>query len=186
MSDGFALFVGQFLRNPGEVRSIVPSSRALGRRATEPLSRATGLVVELGPGTGTITRCILDRGVPAERLVLMEMNPAFCTALSREFPGVRVVNAAAQTLDRLALPEAPGAVVSGVPILAMPAAVQHAIMAAAFSRLRPGAPFLQLTYGLKPPVAPEVLSDLGLRWRRMGRVWRNFPPAEVYCFTREG
>lgn len=181
MSDGFALFVGQFFRKPGEVRSLVPSSRALGLRATEPLSRATGLVVELGPGTGTITRCILERGVPPGRLVLMEMNPAFCTALGREFPGVRVVNAAAQTLDRLPLPEAPGAVVSGVPILAMPAPVQHAIMAAAFSRLKPGAPFLQLTYGLRPP---EVLEDLGLTWRRMGRVWRNIPPAEVYCFTR--
>lgn len=182
--DGLGLFIGQFLRRPGEIRSLVPSSRALGRRVAAPLSRATGLVVELGPGTGTITRCLLDRGIPPERLVLMEMNAAFCQRLGRDFPGARVVNAAAQSLAQIPLAEAPGAVVSGIPLLAMSPHVQRAILAAAFARLRPGAPFLQLTYGLRPPVAPGLLDELGLGWERLGRVWRNLPPAEVYRFTR--
>lgn len=182
MPSELALFVGQLLRNPREVSAVVPSSRALAAAMARDLGPATGRVVEFGPGTGKITQAILDSGVAPENLTLYEMNPAFCRALEARFPGVRVVNAPAQA----ATEEAPGvgAVVSGLPLLSIPRDVQHGILAAAFAVLRPGAPYVQFTYGAKPPVNDGVRTSLCLQVRPLARVWHNLPPARVYHYTR--
>ncbi len=48
---------------------------------------ASGLpVLELGPGTGVITRAILERGVPPEHLYAVEYSPDFVRHLRGAFP----------------------------------------------------------------------------------------------------
>lgn len=184
MTKDLALFVGQLLRNPREVSAVVPSSRILAQAMVRDLGPATGRVVEFGPGTGKITAAILSRGVRPENLTLYEMNPAFCATLARRFPGVHIVNAPAQAAE--AGPGEVGAVVSGLPLLSMPKAVQHAIVSAAFAVLRPGAPYIQFTYGAAPPVRNSVRAALGLAFEAGPRVWYNLPPARVYVYRRAG
>lgn len=183
MTKDLALFVGQLLRNPREVSAVVPSSRILAQAMVRDLGPATGRVVEFGPGTGKITAAILSRGVRPENLTLYEMNPAFCAALARRFPGVRIVNAPAQAAAEAGLGEV-GAVVSGLPLLSMPKAVQQDILSAAFAVLQPGAPYIQFTYGAAPPVHNTVRAALGLAVEPGPRVWYNLPPARVYVYRR--
>ena len=77
-----------------------------------------------------------------------------------------------------------GAVVSGLPLLSMPATVREAIVGAAFRILAPGAPYIQFTYGPKPPLPPEAMEKLGLRVEAGAKIWLNLPPARVYRFYR--
>jgi phosphatidylethanolamine/phosphatidyl-N-methylethanolamine N-methyltransferase len=180
----FALFARQLLRNPRQVSAIAPSSQFLAQAMAEGLGPATGRVVEFGPGTGKLTRAILDSGVASGDLTLFELDPGFITHLRRDFPGVTVHHLGADRADEMLAPGV-GAVVSGLPLLSMPAPVREAILGAAFRLLAPGAPFIQFTYGPKPPVPPESLLKLGLRVKAGRKVWANLPPARVYRFYRD-
>ncbi|MCV2869922.1 methyltransferase type 12 [Defluviimonas sp. WL0002] len=183
MSKDLSLFLGQLLRNPREISAVVPSSRSLAAAMAAPLAPGNGPVAEFGPGTGRITREILARGVPPRDLVLYEMNGAFCNLLRLNFPGVKVLNRPAQQAA-LDFRGSLAAVVSGLPLLSIPEPVQHDILSAAFTALRPGGCLVQFTYGTKPPVAEEVRQALDIVAWSGRRIWQNLPPARVYIYRR--
>jgi phospholipid N-methyltransferase len=86
---------GDFLRglvnDPKGVSAPTPSSPALARAiaAEVDLSRE-GLVIELGPGTGVVTQALLQRGVPADRLVAIEQEPNFAQLMRKRFPSIKL------------------------------------------------------------------------------------------------
>ncbi len=178
-----AFFLKQAVLQPKQTSSLVPSSRALANAMAAPLSAATGPVVEFGPGTGTITRAILERGIDPSNLTLFEMNPAFASELHGRFPGVTIHVAGAQTAPAL-IPGKVGAVISGLPLLSMPRTLRREIVAAAFEIMRPDGMMLQFTYGQNVPLSAEGLARLGLRAEKLTKIWGNFPPAQVYCLRR--
>jgi phosphatidylethanolamine/phosphatidyl-N-methylethanolamine N-methyltransferase len=90
-------------------------------------------------------------------------------------------------MDALFHNETAGAVVSGLPLLSIPAKKAAMILEGAFSRhLRAGGAFYQFTYGPCFPLPPRVLEHLGLQASRVGFVLANMPPAAVYCIRRRG
>lgn len=183
MAANISLFLGQMLRRPAQVVAIAPSSAAVARKMTEGLEHTTGPVVEIGPGTGSFTRAILKRGVARERLTLLETNPEFCKALTREFPGVTVLNRPAQEIREIGLSDI-GAVISGVPVLARPQ-IQREVLGRAFDVMSPRGFFTQITYAPNSPVSEEMQVELGIFARHRGIVWNNLPPARVYEFRRQ-
>ena len=183
MSGDLALFRRRLLQNPKQVSALAPSSRFLARAMAEGLGPITGRVVEFGPGTGRLTRAILAAGVPARHLDLFELDNDFVRHLHQQFPGVSVHHLGADRADEVVAPGV-GAVVSGLPLLSMPSAVREAIVAAAFRILAPDAPYIQFTYGPKPPLPPETIEELGLRVEAGTKIWLNLPPARVYRFYR--
>jgi phosphatidylethanolamine/phosphatidyl-N-methylethanolamine N-methyltransferase len=144
-----------------------------------------GPVIELGAGTGNITRAILGRGIAPENLHSIEMNPEFCDRLRARFPGLHVHQMSAGDVGDLDVDDVQ-AVISGLPLLSMPLTLQHSILGGTFRRLRPGGSYVQFTYGPKPPVARPVREELGLDWRVSRKIWWNLPPARVYRFTQPG
>jgi hypothetical protein len=88
------------------------------------------------------------------------------------------------TLFGIADGERAGAVVSGIPLLLMPAKSVIALLEGAFERLRPDGAFYQFTYGRDAPIARPVLDRLGLKAMRIGGTLANFPPAAVYRILR--
>ena len=177
------LFLGQMLRRPGRVAAVLPSSTALARMMTRDIGPETGSVVELGGGTGKITDAILARGVPPDRLAVFETNRAFANLLRRRFPVSHILDLNATRVDEAPLEDV-GAVVSGLPMLAIPTPVQLQIVGGAFRMLRPGGVFVQFTYGWRPPVDRKVREALGLEWTVSPWVRRNMPPARVYTFKQ--
>lgn len=177
------LFLRQFLRNPRQISSIVPSSPYLARAMSQGLSGGTGRVVEFGPGTGSLTQGILDAGVRPENLILFELDAQFVTTLRQRFTGVTVLNIPADKARDHVAPGV-GAVVSGLPLLSIPHEICSAIVGAAFEILAPGAPFIQFTYGPKPSIPADIIADMGLYAEQSAFVWRNLPPARVHRFTR--
>lgn len=175
------LFLSQWLRRPGRVAAVAPSSQALARMMTADLDPDTGPVIELGGGTGKITEAILARGIAPDRLTVYETDPVFAGLLRDRFPGVTVIEADARTLAAGPVSGA-GAVISGLPLLTIPERVQRQIVEAAFACMRPGGAFVQFTYGWRPPVDRPVRRALGLVWTASRWVLGNMPPARVYTF----
>jgi len=150
---------------------------------TRGIGPETGSVVELGGGTGRITDAILARAVIPNRLAIFETNRAFAGLLHRRFPAAHVLE-----LDATQVAETPledvGAVISGLPLLAIPTPVQRQIVEGAFRLMRPGGVFVQFTYGWRPPIHRKIREGLGLSWAASPWVWANMPPARVYWFRQ--
>lgn len=183
MSD-LSLFFGQFLRKPAQIRAIAPTSRVCAAEMARLIGPDTGPVAEIGAGTGTITQGILRQGLRPENLELYELNAAFCAHLRQRFPRCTVHNLPAQEMVNVGR-KGLEAVISGVPTLPMPYELQAAIVGAALKMLRPGAPFVQITYGTVPPLSERVRRDFGLTHTRSRRIWANLPPAQVYTFRQQ-
>ncbi len=182
-SSDFGLFMGQLLRKPHQVVALAPSSRFLCAEMVAEIDPNGGAVIELGAGTGNITRAILARGLPADQLHSIEMNPEFCDRLRVRFPGLHVHQMSAGECGDLDVGPVQ-AVVSGLPLLSMPLDLQRAILSGFVKQVRPGGDYVQFTYGPKPPVAKTVREELGLTWRRSHKIWWNMPPARVYRFRQ--
>lgn len=185
-----AMFLKQWLRRPLRMGSITPSSQALGRamaRATLQDLPAAHVVIELGAGTGSITRALLSAGIAERSLVPVELDTELHAHLVRAFPGLKLLNGDAARLPELLAAhdvKPVGAVVSGLPLLAMPAPVVEAIVTGVVAVLPPGGAFVQFTYGPASPVSPDLLRRLNLDATRSRRIWSNLPPAVVWRFTR--
>lgn len=181
-------FLAAWVKKPRQTASVVPSSRYLARLMVAPIDPKGGRVLELGGGTGVFTRAILATGLPADRLEVVEINPAFARGLRRHFPDVSILETPAQIVS-VATAGAPGdyqTVVSGLPLLAMDRTMHVDILSEAFRMLQPGGSFIQFTYSLRPPVNRDILDMLNLDVVRVGQTVRNFPPATVFRFSRRG
>lgn len=182
------LFLSAFVRSPRSVGSVAPSSPSLGRVMARQIDLSrSGVVVELGGGTGAITRSLLDNGVPRESLVVLEREVELHRHLEREFPGVNVVHGDA--LDLRAILSGMGidkvnSVVSCIPMLNLPHEVQHGLYDAAFDVMGEGGEILQYTYGIGCPVSRKVLERLGARGKPVNVVLMNIPPATVWRFFK--
>jgi phosphatidylethanolamine/phosphatidyl-N-methylethanolamine N-methyltransferase len=142
-------------------------------------------VIELGPGTGAITSALLHRGVDQKRLVLVEYNPGFCALLRDRYPQARVVQGDAYSLrDTLwnVLGARASAVVSGLPLVTKPMSIRLKLIRDAFAALAPGAPFVQFTYSVAPPI-PKSLP--GVSTEASERIWMNLPPARVWVYRKD-
>jgi phosphatidylethanolamine/phosphatidyl-N-methylethanolamine N-methyltransferase len=175
-----------WLANPRRVGAIVPSSPALADAITAGLSPASAPVIELGPGTGVITRSIIARGIPEHRLALIEYEADFVARLRREFPRAHVYRLDATRLRNVDLfdGERAGAVVSGIPLLLLPLKSVIALLEGAFERLRADGELYQFTYGRDAPIPGPILERLGLGAERVGSTLANLPPASVYRIRR--
>lgn len=178
-------FLRQWAASPLKVAAIAPSGKRLGRLMTEGLDATTAPVIELGPGTGVFTEAMIARGVPEDRIALVELNEAFAHGLSAKFPQAQMHNVSATGLSgRSFFSEPAQAVVSGLGLLAMPEEDVALILQGAFEHLATGGHFIQFTYGPKCPVPETVLRSLGLKATRVSGTWRNLPPASVYHIAR--
>ena len=177
------LFMGQLFRKPHQVVALAPSSAALCAEMVAELDPNGGPVIELGAGTGNITRAILGAGIAPEACHSIEMNPEFCDRLRENFPGLNVHQMSAGDVGDLELQDVQ-AVVSGLPLLSMPTDLQRNILGGSFKCLAALGTYVQFTYGPKPPVTKVVREELSLTWSKSQKIWWNIPPARVYRFSR--
>ncbi len=179
---GAALFLRRWLANPLQMGSIVPSSRALGRRVARLVERqGDEVVVELGAGTGAITRALLAGGVPADRLVVVEIVPDMAEHLAASLPGVRVVQGDAFDLAAT-LPGwmhgKVGTAICGIPLVLLPVERQRRFVEQV-EAVAPGRGFLLYTYCVTSPLPWRAL---GLHAERKAWTPLNFPPASVWRY----
>jgi len=184
------LFFLRWLNNPLRVGVPVPSSLGLGRAMAAQLSSIlpNEYVVELGPGTGVVTRALLTAGISEKQLIVIEREPGFIDKLKHDFPHVTILQGDARNMSELLHQRGIkqiAAVISSLPLLSMPDVVRHAIVHKAFDIIKPNGLFIQYTYGLLSPVPVSHQRSIGIHGRIAKRVWRNFPPARVWSYSTE-
>jgi phosphatidylethanolamine/phosphatidyl-N-methylethanolamine N-methyltransferase len=178
-------FLRSWIEKPLHMGAVMPSGRVLARTMAQYVDAdSAGPVVELGPGTGAITNALIERGIDQKRLVLVEYNPGFCALLRDRYPQATVVQGDAYTLrdslwNVLSVPAS--AIVSGLPLVTKPMLTRLKLIRDAFLALTPGAPFVQFTYSVAPPI-PKSLP--GVSTQASERIWMNLPPARVWVYRK--
>lgn len=180
------MFFRRWIANPLQMGSIVPSSPSLCRRVARQVRRAPDeFVIELGAGTGVISKALLDSGLPPEKLYVVEIVPAMAAHLRRVLPGVNVIEGDARELSRL-LPahvhHRIGTVVCGIPLVLLPVAEQARFIDA-IEAVAPRRGFLHYSYCVTSPLPfrRHVMTAAREEWTP-----RNFPPASVWRYAPAG
>ena len=183
MSD-FSLFLGKFLTQGTAIASLAPSSPWLARATVRNVDwERARVVVELGAGTGPITRVIADKARLDCRVIVLERDPDFARLLRERFqclPHFDVIEGDVRDLAGMLADRGIATVdhvISGLPVPSFPKGLQRDL----FRMLRPvlaaGGTYHQITE------MPWVY------WRFYRRYFdevrftfepRNFPPAGAY------
>jgi phosphatidylethanolamine/phosphatidyl-N-methylethanolamine N-methyltransferase len=178
-------FFKGWIDGPKQVGAIIPTSSVTAKRMASVIDTTSGLpVLELGPGTGVITKAILGGGTRPEDLVSIEYSTDFYQHLVRTFDGVNFLNGDAFDLDRTL-----GAfkdrtfdcVISAIPLLSFPMDQRIALLEDLLDRIPAGRPVIQITYG---PVSPIIAKPDRYRIKHYDFVMRNIPPAQLWTYTR--
>lgn len=182
-----ARFLRSWFERPLVTGAVTPSGKMLARTMASYADPAVpGPVIELGPGTGPVTEALIRRGFEQERLVLVEFNPDFCALLRRRFPRTTVICGDAyrirDTLGSLAGASC-AATISSLPLFTKPLEQRLQLLEEAHNLMRPGAPFVQFTYAVVPPI-PAKCEAGSYTASRSNRVWLNLPPARVWVYRR--
>lgn len=180
-----ALFAKNFLQHPLMLGSFIPSSRFLIRTLLEELDFARArVIVEYGPGVGTITHEILARMRADAMLLALETNREFVNFLQQSTPDprLRVVHgSAAAVQDALRAHDVAKAdfVISGIPFSTLPAGEREAVLHATRAVLQPHGTFLVYQF------SPMVLASLRQVFSQVRRGFQplNMPPAQLFYCT---
>src|SRR5271169_889378 len=187
LADG-ARFLKSLVAAPRLTGAVAPSGRALARAMAAAAGPPPhGLIVELGPGTGPVTRSLIETGVARERLALVEYDPGFCRLLTRRFAPAMIIQGDAYDLPRTLAELAGqpiGAVVSSLPLLNQPPERREKLIGDAFALMGPSGLFVQFTYGPSSPIPREVCAN---RYdaHRSRPILLKLPPARVWTYRLE-
>jgi phosphatidylethanolamine/phosphatidyl-N-methylethanolamine N-methyltransferase len=197
-------FAREAVRTFRATGAIAPSSRRLADRLAETVgSTPEGIaILEVGAGTGAVTRALAARLGPADRLDAVEVNPRFADmlrsalavdpALAAVSDRVRVIT---ESITEMKMDRRYDAIISGLPFMNFEPAEVLEILDAYLEALVPGGQLAIYGYlgtqvarrfagsraaAARQRVVGDMLSDFE---RRYGRdrvvVWGNLPPARV-------
>lgn len=178
------LFFRRWLKNPRQLGTLAPISVKLSRLAAkEALSQYTPgtPVVEIGAGTGRLTRALLNCGVRAQDLTVVELDGEMCDFLRKSIPDIHVIEGDATHLSDLISPQIfqkVAVVVSAIPLMYLNEPLRQSLIKAAFSVLRPQAKIIHVTYNPKSPLNFWKT----IKQNRVAAAWFNLPPGFIWQF----
>jgi phosphatidylethanolamine/phosphatidyl-N-methylethanolamine N-methyltransferase len=178
-----SLFFALWLQKPLRIAAAAPS----GARLADAVARCLDLtrpgpVLELGAGTGSLTRGLVRAGCPPERIIALESEPALVAVLRRAFPGMTIMEGDATRVGEYLAGsvEQLAAVVSSLPIKWFSVDAQYAVVRPCLDLLGPGGGFFQLTNAFTSPLA---IDRLGIAGREIGRIWLNLLPTQIWAYS---
>jgi len=186
-------FIREFRRSVRDTGAVLPSSRflarALAREVRKPRSPAR--ILEVGPGTGSVTRAIVRAMLPEDRLDAVELNGQFVgllrqrlardPAFSLRRQQVEVIHAPVQELLGEGVYDF---IVSGLPMNNFPASQVREIFRAYNRLLKPGGTLSYYEYVLiRQLKTPFVNRRERRRLYRVGRVVGRY--IEAFQVSRE-
>ncbi len=185
---GLALFASNFFRHPRMLGSIIPSSRFLINDILRQIDwKEARVIVEYGPGVGTITTEVLRHMHPDARMIVLETNPEFVQYLrsTLDDPRLHIVEASAESVIEVLREDGHAHadyVISGIPFSTIPAPVREHILHATRSVLGPRGSFLVYQFSTR------VLRDLRRVFSSVRRHFEpfNILPAHLFFCRSEG
>jgi len=186
------LIASKFLRNPRTVGAVSASSKAMAREMVREIPTDKPVnVVELGPGTGSFTRAIVERIAAGSRFLAVELDGEFVERLRPRWPSVEFVLGSAVELEQLVKKrhlQPVDHIVSGLPFASLPVDDSRKIMDGIQHTLRPGGTFttFQYLHGYWMPPGRTFRREMSVRMGTPHRqlVLKNFPISFILTWTR--
>ena len=189
----YGTFFREFRRHFRDTGSVLPSGQFLARALTSELRkpRAPARILEVGPGTGSVTQKILRHLLPGDRLDAVELNGHFVALLQRRFdldwefrcrrPQVRLIHSAVEDLQGEAQYDF---IISGLPFNNFPVSLVREVFQVFDRLLRPGGTLSYYEYALVRQLkTPFVDRSERRRLFRVGRVVNRY--IRAYQIRRE-
>ena len=180
-------FAKTLVTKPKTIGAIAPTSARTAAKMASVIRPQSGLpVLELGPGTGVITKAILDTGVKPENIVSVEYSASFIPGLRHRYPGVKFVHGDAFKISQIAQEHGIDkfdCVISGLPLLNFPLSLRVRLVVAALELVEDNRPMVQFSYGPRSPV-PQRSRHFTVN--HLETVLRNIPPARIWAYSRSG
>lgn len=176
-----ALFFRRWVKSPTQLGTLAPISLSLARRSAALMDNPEEkVVVEIGAGTGRLSRQILKAGVQPQNFYAVELDSELCQFLTRTLPDSHCIHGDAAKLPEL-LPHLVGKVdvlYSVIPLMYLPQETRDAIYYAARSMLKPDGDFFHVCYSPISPFKnhPHILS------KKIFSKWVNLPSGFVWKF----
>lgn len=185
------LFFKRWLKSPIQLGTFAPISQKLADLATAQMTiDQNTTVVEIGAGTGRLTRALLAKGVNIEKLAMVELDPQMCSFLEDSLKqiyapaDIKVIAGDACNLAQIIPSKWVGKVdyvVSAVPLLNLNENTREKIIQAAIDVLNPiTGSIVHVSYS---PISPIKFMDGVILQKRAGSLWANVPPGFVWKFT---
>lgn len=182
-------FILEVCKNPHAVGAIAPTGGVVAKTLVQTAEVKTSKrIIELGSGTGAITKYIVKGTSIESDILAIEKNPEFSAALRARFPGIKVRCGCVSRLQQFATQVGftnVESIISALPWTVFSSAMQADIVNSVASLLSANGVFTTVAcYGLH-------LTNGGRRFRSLLEerfsevratpvIWRNFPPAFVY------
>lgn len=175
------LMLRKFVSHGTAIASFSPSSRFLARSMVRGIDwRKAKCVVELGAGTGPITKELIGAAAPTTKLVIVERDPDFCRLLRSKFPNHDIVEGDACQLDAILAARSikkADHVISGLPLPSFPTQLRDSIIRMSAKVLGQDGEFRQIT---NMPWIYQGLYKSYFRDVSFRLVPLNLPPGGVY------
>ncbi|MGE7091985.1 class I SAM-dependent methyltransferase [Lysinibacillus sp. NPDC048646] len=178
----FITFLTEFIKHPKNTGAISPSSKILAKKMVESINcEQAQCIVELGPGTGSFTKEIIKRKGQQTKLVLIENNEVFSTALKKKYQddsSVIVIHGSAEHLRTYVKSlhiQKIDYILSGLPFTSLEPALSSRILNNVNETLEENGAFITFQYSLvRKSFIEKFFDDISLK-----KVWVNLPPAYV-------
>lgn len=180
------LFVKSLIEKPGEIGQLAPSSRFLAERMVAKLDLANAnVVVEYGPGTGSVTRAILERLGANTTFLAIESNKTMVSILRRKFPKVNIVHDSAEHVVEYLSDHQLGKadyIISSLPFALIEPPLRLRIIENSYRALQQGGVFVSYQYIHARLLNSVMRAQLRRIFRRVDSafIFRNLPPAFIY------
>ena len=185
-------FLQAFLKNPAKVGSIAPSSPELAQKMIDGLQPAKDKVVlELGVGTGAITRSLQERGVDGTSYLGIELDGHLVRSLRRNYPQLSFIRGNA--LDAGAIHKRSGLgqvgyIICCLPFVSLPNEVGEKILLEVDKFMQLGCTFrtFQYAHGYYFPSAIKLREFMRGRYGKSKRsplIVKNVPPAYTLTWS---
>ncbi len=173
----FVTFVAQAVMKQQEIGAFFPSSNVLTDTMLRPINFKTAKhIVELGPGTGTMTKVLLERMAKDCRLTVIEINKSFCKKI-RQIHDKRLHVIEGNARDLSSHIKKAEYVVSGLPLHNFPLAFHETIL----REVKKVATIAYIQFHTLPK--REQLRQKYFTVTQRKHVLRNIPPSFVYVLT---
>jgi phosphatidylethanolamine/phosphatidyl-N-methylethanolamine N-methyltransferase len=175
-------FLKALIQHPAATGAILPSSKYLAKTMASyiPLVQDS-FIVELGAGTGVITKALLDHGIAAKRIIAIEYVPELVNNLKKRFPDITIIEGNALHLTQLLkdFPYLTECIISGLPLRSLSDEVRVGILKQIPTLLPKQGRYIQFTYDI---TSRQDIYPKNYHLIHSKIVWFNIPPAKIEVF----
>ncbi|MBF7043985.1 class I SAM-dependent methyltransferase [Campylobacter volucris] len=183
------MFLYQYLKHPKQTGALCASSKKLSKLITSHVKNAKN-IVEIGPGTGSFTKYILNQKNPNANFFAVEINPQMAQKLQKKIKNIDIEISSAQNLltmlEKRSIKNA-DLIISGIPWASLKLKDQDLLLKSIHNALEDQGSFATFAYilpTLKGRKFKKKLFNTFSKVEISPIVWQNLPPAFVYFCTK--